>query len=79
MNPLMRGWSNYFHYRNCSKAMSEVKAHAEQRLRIWLRNKHKVRSWEKGFSRFPQARLYDEYGLFKIPTTAGWTAKAHAL
>ena len=25
------------------------------------------------------SRLYADYGLYKVPTTAGWTAKAHAL
>lgn len=79
INPLLRGWVGYFHYRNCSKAMVEVKAHAEERLRIWLRNRHKVRSWMEGYQRFPTKRLYDGYGLYKIPMTAGWTAKAHAL
>ena len=79
MNMQLRGWVGYFHYRNCSKAMKEVKAHAEQRLRIWLRNRHKVRSWKAGYSRFPQASLYADYGLYKVPMTAGWTAKVHAL
>ena len=79
INPLLRGWVGYFHYRNCGKAMSGVKAHAEQRLRIWLRNRHKVRSWKVGYQRFPSASLYADYGLYKVPTTAGWTAKAHAL
>ena len=79
INMQLRGWVNYFHYRNCSKAMSEVKAHAEQRLRIWLRNRHKVRSWKEGYQRFPSTRLYADYGLYKVPTTAGWTAKAHAI
>jgi hypothetical protein len=79
INPLLRGWVGYFHYRNCSKAMCEVKAHAEQRLRIWLRNRHKVRSWKEGYQRFPSASLYAVHGLYKVPTTAGWTATAHAL
>jgi len=79
MNTLLRGWVGYFHYRNCSKAMKEVKAHAEQRLRIWLRNRHKMRAWKAGYSRFPQSSLYNHYGLYKVPMTAGWTAKAHAL
>jgi RNA-directed DNA polymerase len=79
INPLLRGWVGYFHYRNCSKAMSEVKAHAEQRLRIWLRNRNKVRTWKEGYQRFPSATLYAEHGLYQVPTTAGWTAKAHAL
>lgn len=79
INSLLRGWVGYFHYRNCSRAMSEVKAHAEQRLRIWLRNRHKVRSWTEGYQRFPSASLYADYGLYNVPTTAGWTATAYAL
>jgi hypothetical protein len=27
---------------------------------------------------FPTKLLYEKYGLFKVPTTAGWTS-AHAL
>jgi hypothetical protein len=46
--------------------MVEVKAHAEQRLRIWLRNRHKVRSWVEGYQRFPTSRLYDGYGLYNL-------------
>jgi group II intron reverse transcriptase/maturase len=78
INLQLRGWVGYFHYRNCSKAMREVKAHAEQRLRIWLRNRHKVRSWTAGYSRFPSTELYAIYGLYKVPTTAGWMATVHA-
>jgi hypothetical protein len=59
--------------------MCEVKAHAEPRLSIWLRNRHKVRSWKEGYQRFPSANLYADYGLYKVPTTAGWTAQTHAL
>ena len=72
------GMGGYFHHHNCSKAMSEVKTHAEQRMRIWLRNRHKVRSWKAGYQRFSSACLYADYGLYKVPTTAGWTAEAHA-
>ena len=39
----------------------------------------KVRSWKEGYQRFPSTRLYADYGLYKVPTTAGWTAKAHAI
>ena len=79
INPLLRGWAGYFYHRNCSQAMCRVKAHAEERLRIWLRNRHHLRKWGLGYLRFPKARLYGEYGLYRVPTTAGWTAKAHAL
>jgi len=29
----LRGWVNYFHYRNSSKVLDKVRCHAEERLR----------------------------------------------
>nr|CBX30532.1 hypothetical protein N47_K27720 [uncultured Desulfobacterium sp.] len=36
------------------------------------------RDRETGYVRFTNRDLYEKYGLYKVPTTAGWT-KAHAL
>jgi hypothetical protein len=77
VNKTLRGWVAYFHYRNCSKELAKVKTHAEQRLRTHLRRRHKVRRRISGYGRFTDRSLYDRYGLYKVPTTAGWT-KAHA-
>ena len=78
VNCSLRGWVNYFHYRNSSLAMSKVKTHAEDRLRTHLMKRHKIKDRGTGLRRFPQADLYERYGLYKIPTVAGWRA-AHAL
>ena len=78
VNQSLRGWVGYFHYRNCSQVLSEVKTFSEQRLRIHLRNRHKLKYWSQGYARFPNRVLYERYGLYKMPTTAGWH-KAHAL
>lgn len=77
MNQLLRGWSGYFHYRNSSRALAKVKRHAEERLRIQLRKRHKVDNWKSSMLRFPRRVLYEEYGLYKVPTVAGWKT-AHA-
>jgi len=77
VNKTLRGWIAYFHYRNCSKVMTKVKTHAEQSLRTHLRRRHKIRRRVAGYGRFPDRSLYDRYGLYKVPTTAGWT-KVHA-
>jgi len=77
VNKTLRGWVAYFHYRNCSKELTKVKTHAEQRLRTHLRKRHKIRRRVSGYGRFTDRSLYDRYGLYKVPTTAGWT-KAHA-
>jgi group II intron reverse transcriptase/maturase len=78
VNTMLRGWVGYFHYRNCSQTLGRVRNHLEQRLITHLRKRHKVRDRKTGYVRFPNRSLYGEYGLYKVPTTAGWT-KAHAL
>jgi group II intron reverse transcriptase/maturase len=78
MNGLLRGWVNYFHYRNCSTAMCRLKWHVEERLRTHLRKRHRVKNRAMGYRRFSSRLLYRKYRLYRVPTTAGWTA-AHAL
>ncbi len=78
INRSLRGWVNYFHYRNSSLVMSKVRNHAEDRLRTHLMKRHKIKDRGTGLRRFPQADLYERYGLYKVPTVAGWRA-AHAL
>ena len=78
VNAVVRGWVGYFHLRNCSKALGHVRWHLEERLRTHLRNRYKVRDRRTGNLRFTNRDLYEKYGLYKVPTTAGWT-KAHAL
>lgn len=77
VNRSLRGWANYFHYRNSSLAMSKVRNHAEDRLRTHLMKRHKVKDRGTGLCRFPSAELYGRYGLYKVPAVAGWRS-AHA-
>ena len=72
VNTTLRGWVGYFHKRNCSEAMKEVRWHAEERLRTHLRDRHHIRCRATGYKRFPSAKLYAVHGLYKVPTTAGW-------
>lgn len=78
VNSTVRGWVGYFHFKNCSKALEHVRGHVEERLRTHLRRRHKVRDRKVGYASFGNRALYEKYGLYKVPTTAGWT-KAHAL
>jgi RNA-directed DNA polymerase len=78
VNATVRGWVGYFHFKNCSKAMEHVRAHVENRLRTHLRKRHKIKDRDTGLARFGNRVLYSKYGLYKVPTTAGWT-RAHAL
>ena len=71
LNRLMVGWANYFTLGQVSPAYAAVDQHATRRLRRWLSRKHKVRS--RGSVRFPDERLWNEYGLTRLdPRTAGY-------
>jgi len=78
VNRSLRGWVNYFHYRNSSLAMSKVRTHVEDRLRTHLMTRHKIKDRGTGLLRFPHRDLYERYGLYKVSTGAGWRS-AHAL
>ncbi|MDO8369988.1 MAG: hypothetical protein Q7S71_04705 [Candidatus Nitrotoga sp.] len=59
--------------------LKKVKTHVEERLRTHLMERHKVKDRGIGLGRFPSQQLYTKYGLYKVPTSAGWrTAQALA-
>jgi group II intron reverse transcriptase/maturase len=76
VNEIVRGWTNYFYYGHCSKDLSAIKYYLENRVRIYLRRKHGIRS--KGYKKYPNNYLYEELGLFRIPLTAQWTQTVKA-
>ena len=70
LNRMVSGWSNYFRLGQVSPAYAAIDLHTMKRLRQWLYRKHKIKSG--GYVRFPDARLYEEYGLKRLgPTTKG--------
>ena len=73
VNSVARGWKNYFYYGGCSKSMSKMGLFLTQRMRIFLRRKHQVKSL--GFKQFQDSFIYDNVGLYKMPTNAPWTQK----
>ena len=64
LNRSMIGWANYFSLGQVSPAYNAVNQHAIRRLRRWLCLKHKTR--QGAFVRFPDQRLYDDYGLTRL-------------
>ena len=64
LNRVMVGWSNYFCQGPVNKAYRRINNHARQRVRQWLRRKHKLRGWS--YTRFSDEYLHDELGLAQL-------------
>ena len=76
LNQSMTGWANYFCLGQVTPAYFVVNRHAGKRLRQWLCRKHKTK---RGiYVRFPENRLYEDYGLLRLtrPTVGLPSAKA---
>ena len=66
LNRMMTGWANYFSLGQVSPAYRAIDRHAVRRLRQWLCRRHKVRSGRT--VRFPDERLWQQYGLTRLVT-----------
>lgn len=76
LNQMIEGWVNYFYFKNCSRDLSQFKEYLNQRVRIFLRRKHRKKG--QGYKAYPNSYLYEVLGLFKIPTNAPWTSQVKA-
>lgn len=64
INPILRGWGNYFKLGNSRKHLVTIAKYTTYVLTIMLRKKHKKRS--KGWRDHPPSWFYDYQGLFKL-------------
>ena len=64
LNRMLLGWSNYFGLGPVSASYRAIDRHARDRLRHWLRRKHKLKS--RGTTRFPDQYLHDALGLTRL-------------
>lgn len=64
LNQILPGWSNYFCLGSVSAAYRAVDRHTRERLRRWLRRKHKLKGL--GTARFPDRYLDDVLGLIRL-------------
>jgi RNA-directed DNA polymerase len=70
LNRLLIGWSNYFCYGTVNKAYRLVDQYVADRLRRFLTRRHKGQ--HHGTQQFPNARLYQEYGLHRLQSARMW-------
>ena len=61
LNRLLRGWSQYFNYGSLAKAYGLVNHHVEERVRHFLRRRHKVR--QGAIRRWPKEEIFGPLGV----------------
>ena len=64
LNTVLRGWANYFSYGTRLMAYRAVDQYVYERVRHFLRRRHKVPS--RGTRRFPAERVFGELGVFRL-------------
>jgi len=62
VNPILRGWVNYFRVGNSSRAFDLVKFHVERKVRRYMVKKLKRKGF--GWSRWSSDVVYGKWGLF---------------
>jgi group II intron reverse transcriptase/maturase len=67
INRKLRGWSNDFRIGTVSSAYRSIDSHVRYRVRPWLCAKFKVPG--QGKTRYPDADLYQELGLYRLQRT----------
>jgi RNA-directed DNA polymerase len=64
LNRILVGWSNYFSRGSCLEAYRAVDHYVYERVRAFLRRRHKVPS--RGSTRFSHAVVYGELGVVQL-------------
>ena len=65
INPVLRGWCEYFNQGPVGKAYRVVRRYTERRFRRWLMRRQQKRG--TGYRQYPDRYLYQVVGLFKPP------------
>jgi RNA-directed DNA polymerase len=70
LNRKLKGWKAYFNLGSPWKAFEMIDQHVEERVRHFLRRRHKVQS--QGTRQFSMKRIFGELGVFRLrnPTRA---------
>ena len=64
LNQKLKGWKAYFGWGSPTKAYEVLDEHVEERVRHFLRRRHKVQS--QGTHQFSMKRIFGELGVFRL-------------
>lgn len=76
LNRIIRGWGNYFSGGTVSKVYGKIDYHARNRMRRWLRNKHKRPTIN--YQTYPDRVLHKELGLISLAAEMATTRARRA-
>lgn len=62
LQPVLRGWVNYFKIANSSRKFGKVKQYVAQRIRKFMRRQRQEVGY--GYKQYPDAYLYQKLGLY---------------
>jgi RNA-directed DNA polymerase len=80
LNPVLRGWGNYFRTGNASLKFRQIDRYVELRLVRLLRSRHQNRKTGTPFPthEWPHERFVAEHGLHRLLGTIRYPGGAHA-
>jgi RNA-directed DNA polymerase len=78
MNPVLRGWGNYFRTGNASRQFTAIDRYARDRLVRLKRRKGGQRAKPVALRDWPHSRFVDELGLYKLLGTIRYPGRVHA-
>jgi RNA-directed DNA polymerase len=64
LNQKLKGWKEYFELGSPWKAFEVIDEHVEERVRHFLRRRHKVSS--RGTRQFPRTRIFGDLGVVRL-------------
>ncbi len=76
LNPILRGWANYFNQGPVGGIYRRLDSYTERRLRIWLRRRSGRRG--TGYRQYSDQYLYETLGLIRLLPTARGRSNAKA-
>ena len=83
LNPVIRGWGNYFRTGNASDKFNAIDCFVHRRLLVLMARKGGQRRWRPGgrpfrSSEWPHRRFVEEHGLHRLLGTIRYPGGAHA-
>jgi len=63
LNPVLRGWANYFKIANSSKKFGKIRLYAAKKVRKFMRRRRGKSGY--GYKKYPDDYLYNRLGLYR--------------